>query len=186
MEILSREKAYDLLCAYNTNDSLIKHALSVEGVMAHFARLLGEDENYWGIVGLLHDIDYERYPDEHCRKAPEILRENGYSEDFIRAVVSHGYGICSDVEPAHKMEKVLYATDELTGLITACAYMRPSRSVMDLELKSAKKKYKTKGFAAGVDRSVIEKGAAMLDMDLDEIIGQTILGMRSVAPSIGL
>lgn len=183
---VDRAKAFDLLCKYNKSPSLRSHALAVEAVMRHFAEILGEDDDYWGIVGLLHDIDYEMFPEEHCAKAADILGEEGYSESFIHAVVSHGYGICSDVEPNLRMERVLYATDELTGLITACAYMRPSKSVLDLELKSVKKKYKTKAFAAGVNREVIEKGAAMLGMELDDLISQTILGMRGAAAEIGL
>jgi predicted hydrolase (HD superfamily) len=154
--------------------------------MRHFAKLFGEDEDYWGIVGILHDIDYERYPEEHCKKAPEILREAGYGEDVVHAVVSHGWGLCADVEPELKMEKALYATDELTGLITACAYMRPSKSVLDMELSSVKKKYTTKSFAAGVSREVVEAGAAMLGMELDDVIWQTVLGMREAAETLGL
>lgn len=181
-----REKAFELLKTYNESTSLRTHALAVEAVMRHFARLFGEDEDYWGVVGILHDIDYEQFPEEHCKKAPELLREAGYGEDIIHAVVSHGWGICVDVEPEHKMEKALYATDELTGLITACAYMRPSKSVLDMELKSVRKKYKTKGFAAGVSRGVVEAGAKMLGMELDDLIWQTVLGMREAAEALGL
>jgi putative nucleotidyltransferase with HDIG domain len=181
-----REKAWELLKAYNESPSLRTHALAVEAVMRHFARLFGEDEEYWGVVGILHDIDYERYPEQHCQKAPEILREAGYGEDIVHAVVSHGWGLCADVEPQRKMEKALYATDELTGLITACAYMRPSKSVLDMELSSVKKKYKTKAFAAGVSREVVEAGAKMLGMELDELIWQTVLGMREAAEALGL
>jgi putative nucleotidyltransferase with HDIG domain len=182
----TREEAFSLLKKYNESDALIKHALSVEGVMRHFARIYGEDEEKWGIIGLLHDIDYEKYPDNHCVKAVEILKECGYPEEYIHAVASHGYGLCSDVEPEHLMEKVLYAIDELTGLITAAALMRPSKSVMDLEYKSVKKKYKTPSFAAGVDRNVVEKGCEMLGKDLQYVIEETILGMREVAEAIGL
>lgn len=184
--VLDREKALKTLHKYNQSESLRTHALAVEAVMRHFAGLFGEDVEYWGIVGLLHDVDYEMFPEEHCKKAPELLSESGYDDAFIRAVVSHGYGICSDVEPTLKMEKALYATDELTGLITACAYMRPSRSVLDMELKSVKKKYKTKGFAAGVSREIVEKGAEMLPMELDDLIWQTVLGMREAAAALGL
>jgi putative nucleotidyltransferase with HDIG domain len=183
---IDREKAWELLKANNESPSLRTHALAVESVMRHFAKLFGEDEDYWGVVGILHDIDYERYPEEHCKKAPEILREAGYGEDVIHAVVSHGWGLCADIEPELKMEKALYATDELTGLITACAYMRPSKSILDMELKSVKKKYKTKAFAAGVSREVVEAGAEMLGMELDELIWQTVLGMREAAESLGL
>lgn len=184
--IPDREKALETLHKYNQSQSLRAHALAVEAVMRHFANKYGEDENYWGCVGLLHDVDYEMFPEEHCKKAPELLLEAGYDDAFIHAVVSHGYGLCTDVEPALKMEKALFATDELTGLITACAYMRPSKSVLDMELKSVKKKYKTKGFAAGVDRGIIEKGAQMLEMELDDVIWQTVLGMRKAAGELGL
>ncbi|MDD7796453.1 HDIG domain-containing metalloprotein [Clostridium sp. 'White wine YQ'] len=184
---LSRAEAWDLLREYNKSESLLNHALTVEGVMRYFARLLNqEDIDKWGIIGLLHDLDYEMYPDEHCIKVQEILREHDIDEEYIHAIASHGYGICCDIEPVHLMEKVLYTIDELTGLITAAAIMRPSKSVLDLELKSVKKKYKSKGFAAGVDRTIIENGAKMLGMDLDYIIEHTILAMREIADSIGL
>jgi predicted hydrolase (HD superfamily) len=147
---------------------------------------LGEDEEKWGAVGLMHDIDYQMFPDQHCIKAREILTEHGVDDEYIHAIMSHGYGLCCDVKPEHVMEKVLFTIDELTGLITACAIMRPSRSVLDLELKSVMKKYKAHGFAAGVNREVIEKGAAMLNMDLDYVITETIAGMREVAEAIGL
>ncbi|MCX6083939.1 MAG: HDIG domain-containing protein [Caldiserica bacterium] len=182
----SRDQAYELLCTYNDSPTLITHALAVEGVMRHFARLLGEDEEKWSVVGLMHDIDYQMFPDQHCIKAREILTERGIDDEYIHAIMSHGYGICSDVKPEHVMEKVLFAIDELTGLINACAIMRPSRSVLDLELKSVMKKYKDHRFAAGVNREVIEKGASMLNMDLDHVITETILGMREVAEAIGL
>lgn len=182
----TREDAWKLLLEFNGNESLIKHALCVEGVMRYMARRRGEDEEKWGVIGLVHDLDYEKYPEEHCKKTPEILRERGWPEEYIRAVVSHGWGLCSEVEPREEMEKVLYAVDELTGLITAVALVRPSRSVMDLEVKSVKKKWKDKAFAAGVNRSVIEKGAAMLGMDVWQLAEEVILGMREVAPSIGL
>ena len=158
----TRDEACDHLCEYNQTPSLLKHARAVEGVMRYFAAKYGEDVEYWGAVGLLHDLDYEQYPDEHCDKSGEIMRERGIDPAFIRAVQSHGYGIRNDVEPVLRMEKILYATDELTGLITAACYMRPSRSVLDLELSSLKKKYKDKKFAAGVSRELIERGAEML------------------------
>lgn len=183
---LNRQDAFDLLKEYNKSEHLIKHALTVEGVMKHFSRIYNEDEEKWGIVGLLHDLDYELYPDEHCIKVREIMEEKGISEEYIHAVQSHGYGLVADIKPENNMEKVLYTIDELTGLISAAAIMRPSKSILDLELKSVKKKYKSKGFAAGVDRSVIENGAQMLNMTLDEVINQTIIGMREVAEEIGL
>jgi len=182
----TREEAWTLLTSYNQSESLRKHALSVEGVMRYFARKYGEDETQWGIIGLIHDLDYEQFPDQHCAKTEEILREHEWPEDYIRAVISHGYGICTDVEPRSTLEKVLFAVDELTGLVTTTALVRPSRSVMDLKAKSVKKKWKDKRFAAGVDRSIIEKGAAMLDMELPALITGTIMGMREVADAIGL
>jgi predicted hydrolase (HD superfamily) len=154
--------------------------------MRFLARKLGEDEEEWGVIGLAHDIDYERYPEEHCRRAPEILRSAGWPEEYVRAVVSHGWGICSDVEPRTDLEKALFAIDELTGLVAAAALVRPSKSVLDLPAKSVKKKWKDKAFAAGVDRSVIEKGAAMMGVDLTDLISDTIDGMRNVAREIGL
>ena len=181
-----REKAYSLLLEYNQSPSLIKHALAVEGVMKYFAQENNENKEYWGIVGLLHDIDYEMYPDQHCQKCKEILANAGYSEEFINSVVSHGYGLVSDVKPEHYMEKVLFATDELTGLITAAALMRPSKSVMDIEVKSVKKKFKDKAFAASIDRDIILQGCEMLDLSLDELIEKTILGMRTINKEIGL
>ena len=181
MDYISREQAYELLKKYNQDPFHIQHALTVEAVMKWYAKELGygADAEYWGIVGLLHDIDFELYPEEHCIKAPELLREGGVGEDIIHGVVSHGYGITVDVAPEHEMEKVLYAADELTGLIWAAALMRPSKSTKDMELKSLKKKYKSKGFAAGCSRDVIERGAQMLGWDLDYLIEQTILAMRS-------
>lgn len=185
--IPSREQAYDLLTKYNKSESLIIHALAVEAVMLHFAGILGEpDQEKWGIIGLLHDVDYEMYPEQHCLKAREILLEHNWQEDYIHAVESHGWGICSKVEPVHRMEKILFTIDELTGLIAATALLRPSKSILDLELKSVKKKWKQKSFAAGVNREVIEQGAKMLGMELDYIIGETIKGMQNVAESIGL
>ena len=182
----NRNTAFELLEKYNRNESLIRHALAVEAVMRHFAEIFGEDPEKWGIIGLVHDIDYEMYPDQHCKKAAEILKENNWPEEYIHAVVSHGWGLCTDVEPVEKMEKVLYTVDELTGLISATALMRPSKSILDTEVKSVKKKWKQKSFAQGVNREVIEKGAEMLGLDLDFIIDETIKGMRKVADSIGL
>jgi putative nucleotidyltransferase with HDIG domain len=183
----TREEAYDLLTKYNQSDSLIKHALSVEAVMGHFAELLGEEDiEKWKIIGLIHDLDYEKYPEQHCKKTKEILEEENWPEDYIGAVISHGWGICTDVEPIERMEKVLYTIDELTGLVTATALMRPSKSILDMEAKSVKKKWGQKSFAAGVDREVIQKGADMLGMELNEVISETIKGMRKVAEEIGL
>ena len=181
MEHIERDKAFELLRRYNKDTFHLQHSLTVEAVMKWFAKELGygEDETYWGIVGLLHDIDFEMYPDQHCAKAPELLREGGVSDDIIHAVVCHGYGICSDVEPEHEMEKVLFASDELTGLIWAAALMRPSKSTKDMELKSLKKKYKTKGFAAGCSREVIAQGAEMLGWELDELLSKTLLAMQA-------
>lgn len=182
----SREEAFTLLKKYNRSESLIKHALAVEGVMRYCARKRGADEDRWGVIGLIHDLDYEQYPEQHCQKTADILRENDWPEDDIRAVVSHGWGICTDVAPQSEMEKVLYTIDELTGLVVTTALVRPSKSVMDLKAKSVKKKWKDKRFAAGVDRSIIEKGAAMLGVELSEVITDTIMGMREVAGEIGL
>mgnify|MGYP000698522547 FL=1 len=188
MEIaeITREKAFELFKEYNKDESHIKHALAVEAVMRHFAELFNEDVEKWGIIGLIHDLDYELYPDEHCKKVREILAEKNWPEDYIRAIESHGWKICTDVEPMHVMEKVLYTVDELTGLITATALMRPSRSILDLEVKSVKKKWKQKSFAAGVNREVIEEGAKLLGMELDKVIEETIKGMQKVAENIGL
>jgi putative nucleotidyltransferase with HDIG domain len=182
----TRDDAYRLLTEYNQNDSLIKHALAVEGVMRYLARKRGEDEEKWGVIGLIHDLDYEKFPNEHCRKTDEILRSRGWPEEYIRAAVSHGWGICSDVEPRTELEKALYAIDELTGLVTTTALVRPSRSVLDTTAKSVQKKWKDKRFAAGVDRSIIERGAQMLGVDLTTLITDTIMGMREVAENIGL
>jgi predicted hydrolase (HD superfamily) len=184
--IPTRPQAYSLLTRYNQNEGLIKHALAVEGVMRYAARKRGKDEDKWGIIGLIHDLDYEQFPDEHCRKTEEILKENLWPQEYIRAAISHGWGICSDVEPRSELEKVLYAVDELTGLVATTALVRPSKSVMDLKAKSVKKKWKDKRFAAGVDRSIIEKGCNMLGMELTELITDTIMGMRQVAAEIGL
>jgi len=182
----TRDEAWTLLNEYNTNPGLVKHALAVEAVMRYMARNRGQDEETWGVVGLIHDLDYERFPDQHCKKTEEILRERGWPEGLVRAVVSHGYGLCTDVEPQTEMEKVLYAIDELTGLVVATALVRPSRSVMDMAAKSVRKKWKDKAFAAGVNRAVIEDGARRLGMDLSDLITDTILGMREAAEELGL
>lgn len=181
-----REEAWALLNQYNKNEGLLKHALAVEGVMRYFARLREADEEKWGIVGLVHDLDYEQYPDQHCTKTEEILRRENWPEEYIRAVVSHGWGICSDVQPETEMEKVLYAVDELTGLVATTALVRPSKSVMDVKVKSVRKKWKDKRFAAGVDRSIIDRGARMLGMERTDLIDATIKGMQAVAGAIGL
>ena len=183
----TREEALALLKKYNQSDALIKHAMAVEAVMAYFAEKYGEEDlEKWRVIGLVHDLDYEQYPEEHCHKTKAILTEAGWPEDYIRAIISHGWKICTDVEPVETMEKVLYTTDELTGLIVATILMRPSKSILDLELSSVKKKYKNKNFAAGVDRSIIEEGAAMLGMSLDEVIQETINAMRAEAAALGL
>ena len=178
---LTREEAYTLLHKYNKEAFHIQHALTVEGVMRWFAKDLGygEDEEYWAITGLLHDIDFELYPEEHCKKAPELLKDGGVEDDMIYSICSHGYEICCDVEPKHEMEKVLFAADELTGLIWSAALMRPSKSVMDMELKSLKKKFKDKRFAAGCSRDVIKVGAERLGWELDVLMEKTIEAMRS-------
>jgi putative nucleotidyltransferase with HDIG domain len=180
------DEALSLFKEFNESESLLRHAYCVEGVMRYMARKVGEDEEKWGIVGLMHDLDYERFPEQHCKKAREILEERGWPQEYIRAIVSHGWGICSDVEPQSNMERMLYAVDELTGLITAVAIIRPSRSVADLEAKSVMKKWKDKAFAAGVNRELIGKGAEMLGMELGELVSDTIVGMREVADKIGL
>ena len=185
-KIPTRKEAFILLKKYNRNESLIKHALAVEGVMRHFARKRGEDEDMWGVIGLIHDLDYEQFPEEHCTKTEEILKAEDWPETYIRAVISHGWGICVDVKPETELEKVLYAIDELTGLVVTTALVRPSKSVMDVKTKSVKKKWKDKRFAAGVDRSIIENGASMLGVEIPELITDTIAGMREVAEEIGL
>lgn len=182
----TREEAWKLLTDYVPSDNLQRHALAVEAVMRYMARKRGEDEEQWGLIGLVHDIDYERYPEEHCKKAPEILRQHGWPEAVIRAVVSHGWGICSDVEPLSALEKTLYTIDELTGLVAAATLVRPSRSIQDLPVKSVLKKWKDKAFAAGADRSVIERGAAMLGVELADLIADCIEGMKTQAEAIGL
>lgn len=186
MEHITREEAYDLLKKYNKDPFHIQHALTVETVMKWYTEELGfgADAEYWGIVGLLHDIDFELYPEEHCIKAPELLREGGVGEDIIHGVVSHGYGITVDVAPEHEMEKVLFAADELTGLIWAAALMRPSKSTKDMELKSLKKKYKSKGFAAGCSREVIERGAEQLGWELDKLLTMTLEAMKATEDEI--
>ncbi|MBN1158046.1 MAG: hydrolase [Bacteroidales bacterium] len=182
----TRDQALSLLKKYNQSESLIKHALSVEAVMRHFAGIYGEDPEKWGVIGLIHDLDYEKYPEQHCSMTKKILEEENWPADYIRSVLSHAWGICTDVEPLHIMEKVLFTVDELTGLITASVLVRPSRSIMDLEVKSVKKKWKMKAFAAGANREIIEKGAAMMGRDLDDVIQETINGMKTVAAEIGL
>ena len=184
----SREEAWELLTEFNKEEFHLKHARIVEAVMKHFAKEVGyEDEiEFWGIVGLLHDLDFGMYPEEHCKKSQEIMRERGLDERLIRATASHGYGICVDIKPEHEMEKLLYAVDELTGLIGAVAIMRPSKSTMDLELSSVKKKFKTPKFAAGCSREVIRNGAEMLAWDLDDLIERTILALREVERTTGL
>lgn len=185
-ECIDRESAFELLKKYNKEPFHIQHALTVEGVMKWYANELGygDDADYWATVGLLHDIDFELYPEQHCKKAPELLREGGVGDDIIHSVCSHGYGICCDIKPEHEMEKVLFAVDELTGLIGAAALMRPSKSVVDMEVKSVKKKYKDKKFAAGCSRDVIESGAKELGVELDKLFDDTIMAMRSCEESI--
>ena len=181
---LKREQALTLLQKYNKEPFHIQHALTVEGVIRWFAQEQGEDVEFWGLCGLLHDIDFEVYPDQHCQKAPELLSEINASEEMVHAICSHGYGLCSDVEPVHIMEKILFAVDELTGLIGAAARMRPSKSVMDMELSSLKKKFKDKKFAAGCSRDVIRQGAERLGWTLDETLDKTIQAMRSCEASV--
>jgi putative nucleotidyltransferase with HDIG domain len=183
----TRDEAMALLKKYNQSDALIKHALAVEAVMGYFAEKYGEEDiEKWRVIGLVHDLDYEKYPEEHCNKTKEILTEAGWPEEYIRAIISHGWKLCTDVEPVETMEKVLYTTDELTGLIVATVLMRPSKSILDLTVSSVKKKFKNKNFAAGVDRSIIEEGAAMLDMEVSEVMEETIKAMQAEADSLGL
>ena len=181
---LTREQALALLQKYNKEPFHIQHALTVEGVMAWYAQENGEDVNFWSLCGLLHDIDFEIYPEEHCKKAPQLLAEVNASPELVHAICSHGYGLCSDVEPVHLMEKIMFTVDELTGLIGAAARMRPSKSVMDMELSSLKKKFKDKKFAAGCSREVIKQGADMLGWSLDEVLDKTIQAMKSCEASI--
>lgn len=182
----AREEAWRILTGHVRGDNLLAHSLAVEAVMRHIARKKGEDEETWGVVGLVHDVDYEEHPDEHLAHAPGILRENGFPEEYVRAVLSHGWGMVTDVEPVTDAEKTLYAVDELTGLVAAATLVRPSKSVLDLSVKSVRKKWKEKGFAAGVNRTVIERGAAMMGIPLEELIADTIEGMKTVADRIGL
>ncbi len=182
----TRDAALAILKQFNQTPKALKHALAVEAVMRHGARKRGQDPDKWGIVGLVHDLDYEQFPAQHCAKTREILQGGGWPEEYVRAIVSHGWGTCSDVEPQTEMEKYLFAVDELTGLVSAAALVRPSKSVLDLEVKSVKKKWKEKGFAAGVDRSVIERGVGMLGMTLDDLIAEVIEAMRPAAAEIGL
>ena len=185
--IPNRNFAFTILKEYTQNESLIRHALTIEAVMRYFAELFGEKEvEKWGIIGLLHDIDYERYTDKHCLMVREILSPHGFPEEYLRAIESHGYNLVTDVEPVEKLEKVLYATDELTGLIAATVLLRPSKSLMDLNVSSVKKKWKQKSFASGVNRDVIAEGAQMLGIELDVLIEHTIKGMQTVAEEIGL
>ena len=184
--IPTRDEAMALLREFNQGDGLVRHALAVEAVMRHMARKRGADLDVWGIVGLIHDLDYEQFPDQHCAKTAEVLRDRGWPEEFIRAAVSHGWGTCSDVEPQTDLEKVLFAIDELTGLVAATALVRPSRSVLDMEAKAVQKKWKDKAFAAGVSRDVIARGAERLSVGLPGLITDVILGMRTVAEEIGL
>jgi len=181
MSSINRETALELLKKYNSEEFHLKHSFTVEGVMRYFAGRLGYggEADFWALVGLLHDVDFEMFPDEHCKKAPELLKEIGADDEMVHAIVSHGYGLCSDVKPSHEMEKVLFATDELTGLIWACALMRPSKSVQDMEVSSVRKKFKDKKFAAGCSRDVIQEGAEMLGWELDKLFEETILAMRS-------
>lgn len=186
MPSITREDAIKLFKKYNNEPSLFKHAISVEAVMRHYAKLNGEDEEEWGVVGLLHDLDYEKYPNEHCIKVKEILEQEGLPESFIRAIQSHGFGLCTDIEPKTNMEKTLYAVDELAGFITACALVRPSKSLDDMEIKSVKKKFKDKAFAAKIDRDVIQKGADMLKIPLDDLIKESIEALKKIEEEIGL
>ncbi len=181
-----RAAAWALLKTYNQSESLIRHALAVEAVMAHFARKFGEDEEKWRVIGLVHDLDYEQFPDEHCHKCVALFEEHGWPPEYIRAVISHGWGICTDVAPETRLEKTLYAIDELTGLVASAALVRPSRSILDLSVKSVKKKFKDKAFAAGVDRAIVLKGAELLEMDLSDLISEVIAGMQPVAEEIDL
>ena len=183
---ITRDEAFELFKKYNKEAFHIRHAITLEKVLMWYANKLGyeSEKEYWGIVGLLHDIDFELYPDEHCKKAVDLLKEGGVNESVIRSVCSHGYGICSDIKPEHEMEKVLFAVDELTGLINAAALMRPSKSTKDMELKSLKKKFKSKGFAAGCDRDIIKRGAEMLGMELNDLLKDTLEAMKDCEDEI--
>ncbi len=182
----TRSEAFTLLCKYNSQESLIRHGLAVEAVMRFFAEQYGEDVEKWGAIGLCHDLDYEQFPDQHCLMTRKILEAESWPESYIRAIVSHGWGICSDVEPLERMEKILFATDELTGLITACVYVRPSKSILDLTTRSVMKKWSTRAFAAGANREVISKGAGMLGMTIEDLTEKTIAAMQLRAELIGL
>lgn len=184
--IPTRTDAWNLLCSYTTTDSLRRHALAVEAVMRYTAQKRGHDPEKWGVIGLVHDLDWEMYPEQHCTKTEEFLRAADWPEEYIRAVLAHAWGMFTEVEPQHEMEKVLYTIDELTGLVSSTALVRPSKSILDMKVKSVKKKWNEKSFAAGVDRSVIERGAAMLGIDVAEAIEDTIMGMRAVAEELGL
>lgn len=182
----TREEAFALLCEFNQQESLIRHGMAVEAVMRYFAEKTGEEVEKWGVIGLCHDLDYEQFPEQHCTMTRKILEERRWPEPYIRAIVSHGWGMCSEVEPLEYLEKALYATDELTGLITACVYVRPSKSILDLTVKSVMKKWGTRAFAAGANREVITSGAAMLGMTVEELVGETIVAMQKRAEEIGL
>ncbi|MCL4483751.1 MAG: hydrolase [Bacteroidetes bacterium] len=182
----SRTETFALLCKFNQQDSLIRHGLAVEAVMRYFAEQVGEDIEKWGVIGLCHDLDYEKYPTQHCTMTRKILEEKNWPESYIRAIVSHGWGMCSEVEPIEYLEKVLFATDELTGLITACVYVRPSKSILDLTTKSVMKKWNTRAFAAGANRDVIAKGADMLGIKVEDLVEKTIAAMQRAAEGIGL
>lgn len=186
VNVPTRETALELLKEYNKSESLIRHALAVEGVMRYMAKKAEEDEDMWGVIGLIHDLDYEMYPEQHCTMTEKILKDNNWPPEYIRAVMSHGWGLVTDVEPVTRLEKTIFAMDELTGLVATSALVRPSKSVLDMEARSVKKKWSDKRFAAGVDRSVIEKGAALLGITLDDMITDCIMGMRTVADEIGL
>ena len=183
---MNREEGLELLKKYTKNNNLVKHGIIVEAVMKHFAKINGEDEEFWGLVGLLHDIDYEMYPEEHCKKCVEILQEIDAPEDMTRAIQSHGYGICVDVKPEKQMEKIIYTIDELTGLIVATALMKPNKTLEEVDLASVKKKWKNKGFASGVNREIVTQGADMLGLELDYIMEETLEAMKGIASEIGL
>lgn len=185
-KVPTRQEALDLLLQYNETASLINHGKAVEAAMRHMARKADQDEEKWGIIGLIHDLDYEKFPEQHCQKTEEILRQHSWPEEYIRAVLSHGWGICTEVEPLSLLEKTLYTVDELSGFVTACALVRPSKSVADLEVKSVKKKWKQKSFAAGVQREIVERGAAMLGVSFDEITSDTITALRAEKDALGL
>ncbi|MBI9065921.1 MAG: HDIG domain-containing protein [Salinivirgaceae bacterium] len=182
----TREQAFELLKEYNKTQSLVKHGLAVEATMRHFAKHFNEDEELWGIIGLVHDLDYEKFPEQHCIKTEEILKENNWPEEYIRAVLSHAWGTCNDIKPESLLEKTLFTIDELTGLVTTSALVRPTKSILDMTAKSVKKKWNNKNFAAKIDRSIIEKGAELMEMELTEIITLTIEGMAKIADQLEL